>query len=434
MQTKGVRTSPVGGGGRTASAPGFGAIDFNDLPSSTTEEYIPITAEDGGCSRGHLYTRGGEKTVVCFMHPRGDLSRHYAMPGLLAAGFATFGHNSRWLNNDIACVHESLVLDVAAGIGYLKEKRGFERVILAGNSGGGGLYSFYEAQAEAPVGKRLVATPAGDPPNLNEFQLPEADGIILLAAHVGQGAFLMTTIDPAVIDESDPLATDPALDMYFSDNGFRQPPLESRYSTEFLSRYRRAQTARVQRLDAIAHSYIAEQNGFRSMMTDPAFEHQSEQWRRDVSRRASLGRLMRIYRTDANPAYCDLSIDPSPRDIGSLISGRPDLSNYAFGGFAGVLTARAWLSTWSGISSRAGVINNLPFVKKPTLIVYYEGDNAIFPKDIAEMMRVSGASQKEMFPIKGEHYGLSLGERTETSARARANTVMVEWLRERFQT
>jgi pimeloyl-ACP methyl ester carboxylesterase len=432
MQTKGVRTSPVGVGGRTAAAPGFGAIDFSELPPATTEEYIPITAEDGGCSRGHLYTRGGEKTVVCFMHPRGDLSRHYAMPGLLAAGFATFGHNSRWLNNDIACVHESLVLDVAAGLKYLKETRGFEKVILAGNSGGGGLYSFYEAQAEAPVGSRLTTTPAGDPPNLNEYDLPQADGIILMAAHVGQGAFLMTTIDPAVIDENDPLATDPSLDMYFYDNGFRQPPLESRYSAEFLVRYREAQKARVRRLDAIAQCYIAEQKCFREMMADPGFEKQPEQWRRDVSRRASLGRLMRIYRTDANPAYCDLSLDPSPRDIGSLISGRPDLSNYAFGGFAGVLTPRAWLSTWSGLSSRAGVIDNLPNVKKPTLIVYFEGDNAIFPMDIAEMMRVSGASEKEMHPIKGEHYGLSLGERTKTSARDEANIVMVKWLREFF--
>jgi len=431
LEAKGVRTSPVGVAGRTAAAPGFGALDFASLPAGTSEEYIPLTAADGGGSRGHLYTRGGEKAVLCFMHPRGDLSRHYAMSGLLEAGYATFGQNSRWLNNDIATIHETLALDVAAGIKYLREERGFERVILVGNSGGGGLYSFYQAQAETAPPGRLSSTPAGDPPNLNDYDLPPADGLILMAAHVGQGKFLTTTIDPAVIDENDPLATDPSLDMYYSENGFREPPQESRYSAEFLSRYRAAQTARVQRLDAIAHRIIDEQNIYRAMTAEPAFAKEPEERRREILRRASLGRLMRIYRTDANPAYVDLSISPSPRDLGSLISGRPDMSNFAFGGFAGVLTPRAWLSTWSGLSSRAGVVENLPSVTKPLLIIYYEGDNAIFPEDIDAMLAAAGMTDKNLTKIKGEHYGLSL-DRAGKSVRSEANEAMVAWLEARF--
>jgi hypothetical protein len=54
------------------------------------------------------------------------MSRHYAMPALLEAGYATFDHQSRWLNNDIACIHEILLADIAAGA----ESEGDDSVIL----------------------------------------------------------------------------------------------------------------------------------------------------------------------------------------------------------------------------------------------------------------------------------------------------------------
>jgi hypothetical protein len=69
------------------------------------------------------------------MHPRGDFSSHYCVPGLTAAGYAVFGQRSRFPNHDTACVHEIVLAEVAAGVRYLKG-RGFARVILAGNSGG----------------------------------------------------------------------------------------------------------------------------------------------------------------------------------------------------------------------------------------------------------------------------------------------------------
>jgi pimeloyl-ACP methyl ester carboxylesterase len=354
------------------------------------------------------------------------------MPGLLNAGYATFGQNSRWLNNDIACIHETLLLDIAAGIKYLREQRGFKKVILCGNSGGGGLYSFYQAQAETSPPNRLQTTPAGDPPNLNEFNLPKADGLILMAAHVGQGKFLLTTIDPAVVDENDPMATDASLDMYNPKNGFRNPPEESRYSAEFLSRYREAQRERVRRLDAIAHSSITEQTLYKGLLADPLFERDPSFRPHEIARRASLGSVMRINRTDANPAYCDLSLNPSRRGYGSLISSRPDLSNYAFGGFAGILTPRAWLSTWSGLSSRAGVVDNLPSVTVPTLIVYYDGDNAIFPDDIEAMMLHAGTSDKAVRKIAADHYGLSLDGAHSKAARTEAGDAIASWLNERF--
>src|SRR5215510_10866615 len=195
------------------SAMGTSLIGFDKLPSGVSYEVIPLMAEDRGESKGVLYTKGSEKTVACLMHPRGDMSRHYAIPYLLEGGYAAFGQESRWPNNDIACIHEMLIPDIAAGIKFLKE-RGFQRVVFIGNSGGGSLYSFYQSQAVTASPGRLTHTPAGDPYDLNRFQLPPGDGIVILAAHLGEGKFLQKALDPSVTDEDDPLSCDSSLDMY----------------------------------------------------------------------------------------------------------------------------------------------------------------------------------------------------------------------------
>ena len=64
-----------------------------------------------------------------------------------------------------------MVLDIAEGVRFLKS-RGFEQVVLLGQSGGGSLMAFYQAQAVTTPPGRVSSTPAGDPPNLNEFDLP----------------------------------------------------------------------------------------------------------------------------------------------------------------------------------------------------------------------------------------------------------------------
>ena len=47
-------------------------------------------------------------------------------------------------------------------------------------------------------------------------------------------------MDAAVVDENDPFATDPTLDMYDERNGYRTPPEQSRYDLQWLERYRAA--------------------------------------------------------------------------------------------------------------------------------------------------------------------------------------------------
>lgn len=414
------------------SAAGMSLISFTQLPSSVSYEIVPLTAEDRGESKGVLYTKGGEKTVVCLMHPRADMTRHYAIPYLLEAGYAAFGQEGRWPSNDIACIHEMLLTDIAAGVTFLKEKRGFQHIVFIGNSGGGSLYTFYQSQAATAAPERLRDTPAGDPYDLNRFTLPLGDGMIILAAHLGEGKFLQNAIDPSVTDENDPLSCDPSLDMYNPANGFQEPPQASKYSQEFGQRYRAAQTARVARIDAIARRYIAEQRYFQELIRQPEFDALSAERRSFISRRALVGRYMEIHRTEANLTYADQSLCPSSRDYGSLWSPRPDLFNYMEAGFGKYQTPRAWLSTWSGLSSRAAVLNSIQKVTIPTLVVNYTGDHAIYPEESEAIYQQSPATDKQFVQVDADHFGYPLPAKPNQGGRDESMKLICQWLRERF--
>lgn len=407
---------------------------LSELGTHVQRELVNVRAEDGGASKGVLYWQGTRlpKTVVMLMHPRTDQTQNYTIPALVEAGFTAYGQASRWVNNDIATVHETLLLDVAAGVRFLKEECGFAQVVFIGNSGGGSLLSFYQSQAATAPPGRLTATPAGDPIDLNRYTLILADGMIFLAAHAGEGKFLMEGIDPSVTDEHDPLSCDPALDMYNPANGFRALPQESRYSKEFVERYRQAQHARVARLDAVARAAIAEQRTFQAMMEKPDFAAVALEQQQAIGRRAVLGRYMIVYRTEANLAYTDLSISPSDRDVGSLLSRRPDLDNYAEWGFGRYVTPRAWLSTWSGLSSQASVLDRIHAVTVPTLVLNYTGDNGLYPDEAEEIYAASPSRDKKLALVEGDHFGFPLAHKPGKGGREESLEIITAWLRERF--
>ncbi len=410
-----------------------GLIGHKETPEGTTEELIPLVAEDGGESRGVLYSRGRETTVVIIMHPRVEMSRHYLIPDLLKAGFAVFGQEGRWTNNDAPTIHEILLADIAAGVLFLKETRGYDQVVCVGNSGGGSLFAFYQAQAATDAPGRLTDTPAGDPFDLNTLTMPPLDGAIILAAHGGQGKYLMSSIDPSVTDENDPMSRDPELDMYNPDNGFQEPPGWSSYSDDFVARYTQAQEMRIARIDAIARRHIEEQRFHQNLMVEPGFSSRSFTEREGITQRAIVGRYMTINRTEANLCFCDPSIDPSTRDYGSLWSRRPDLFNYTEGGFCKIMTPRGWLSTWSGLSSRAVTEDNIRGVRVPTLLLYFTGDNCIFPSLAERLHAASGATDKELIFIEGDHFGYPNPDKPTEGGRQAAAKSIVAWLKDRFR-
>lgn len=410
---------------------------FSYLDPSVRKEVHYLDATDTAQSFGILYRPANREPKTCFylMHPRGEFTRHYVVPPLTARGYAVFGQNSRYINNDTDMVHERLLLDIAAGMRRLKEA-GFERIVLLGNSGGGSLLSFYQSQASKAPADRLSTTPGGEPIELTQEVMPEGDLYIAVAAHLGEGRFMLNVLDPSVTNENDPTSTDPRWDMYNPANGYRPFPQPSAYDRNWLAKYRELQVERSRRLDSIAHDALAEHSYFRGQLRAPGFESLPAATQGMIARRGRLGRYMVIYRTLANPAYLDPTLDPSNRPLGSIFSpADPIIGNYGPGGLARVMTPRGWLSTWSGTSSQADLPDTIQHVKVPTLIVFADGDCDIFPAEQREILEKSGAADKAFMELPwADHYLYPVGEEGKKLAdpRERVIDMILPWVEARL--
>lgn len=403
---------------------------WSDLPPEIEATPVFLSAEDGAASKGMFYRRKDTqpRVGVHIMHPRTDQSLNYNALPLAMAGYAVVARSSRWPNNDVATVHEKLLLDVAAGIKLL-QARGCHKVVLLGNSGGSALAAFYQSQARTRPPGRLTHTPAGDPFDLNAFDLPAADGIIFIGGHIGQGNLMAKLIDPSVVDEGDPIAADPEIDMYDPRNGFNLPPQSSRYDEEFLLRYRAAQIARVRRLDIWARRIVQMQQEAESVVSKASGDRL-----RLLERTARAGWHMLIYRTTADPAFVDLNIDRDDRPVQTYTSRRPDLENYGENGFGRYTTPRAWLSTWSGLSSNAGTIDNLARISDPLLIVHYAGDAGTRNSEVQQMLERAASSDKTLHTVRNvDHYAFVIVDGAPTGHRnLEGSEKAVAWMQERF--
>ncbi|MEV6007842.1 hypothetical protein AB0M29_13620 [Streptomyces sp. NPDC051976] len=344
------------------------------------------------------------------------------MPELLARGYAVWTQNTRGAGNDLTLLHEQALLDAAAGHTFLRD-HGFATVVSVGHSGGAALAAYYIEQAGLPPAHRETATPGGKPVPLAEARMPVPDGLLLMAPHLGQGHLLMRMIDPSVVDETDPMSVDPALDPYDHRNGFTEPPTSSRYTRDFIEEYRQAQRARVERIDQVARERVAVSARARKRYANT---------REANDRRRSLASgVILVHRTDADLRGVDLSIDANDRPYGSLFGRRPDLTNYGIVGFGRLTTPEAWLSTWSGISSRAGLLRCATGIAVPVLLVELTGDQACFPADARELAGAFASGDVTHVRVPGRHFGAPLTEGMTSGATLAAETVS-DWLRTRF--
>jgi hypothetical protein len=414
-----------GGTARVATTTaGLRATQWNpdDLPVGVQLTAHALTTSDGASVTGYLFRRGGERTAVCAMHPREMVVVSYVVPEILKGGAAVFMLGPRTVGNDLRLEHETALLDLAAGQLFLRDIAGFERRVLLGTSGGGPLAAFYCQQAGLAGESRIRKSPGGKPTGLDQAELPAADGVIFISTHLGQGRLMMNVIDPSVLDEADPMQTDGALSAFSAENGFKTPPESSSYAPEFLSRYRAAQRARVERIDQKAKALVAKKAEARTRLK--AARNRSD------AILAAYSPIFQVWRTDADPRCFDLSLEPSDRAYGSLWGANPIASNYGSVGFGRVCTPESWLSNWSALSSNAGMEACAPSITQPTLMIEYTGDNSVFPKDADLIFSAIGSSDKVRHRVHGNHHGRPIDE-SAPNGQTEAGKHMRAWLEEK---
>lgn len=89
------------------------------------------------------------------------------------------------------------------------------------------------------------------------------------------------------------------------------------------------------------------------------------------------------------------------------------------------MTARGWLSTWSGLSSHAKLADTMPRVTVPTLRVHPTGDTEIRVWQAKEIIDNAGAIDTTYVEMHGAPHYLE-GHRRE------AIDVVTDWLGARF--
>ena len=340
-------------------------------------ELVFVRTQDGQNLDGWVVWDPSRKLngATLSMHPDSSRLAHFELEPLARSGFITMRLKSRFAGANTTMIMEEIMLDLAAGVAFLKE-RGCEKVALFGHSGGGPLMAFYQSQAESPM---VSSTPAGDPPDLTRADLPKADAIIITNSHLGRHLEFTSRIDPAVTDESDPLAVDPSLDMYNRAN------YEARdggvvYSHSFLERYRDAQKARCDRITDWVRAKLREIR---------------------EKKHAGIHDLpFIIYRTMANPRFLDRTNFKSGMRTGTLW-GDPYALNYRSerGREGPFVTLKSWLSHLYYGTANAETLRHIARTQAPLLVV---GGTADYGGDIAQAVYEAAATRdKELQYVEG---------------------------------
>ncbi|MCF8587447.1 alpha/beta hydrolase [Gordonia liuliyuniae] len=333
------------------------------------------------------------KSAALLVHPTSNFMGHYLLAPLAERGIDAVGLATRYIGNDSSLTMENCVLDVGAAIRFLRE-RGYEKVVLIGNSGGGGLAALYQSQAESPT---ITCTPAGDPPDLTRADLPPADALLQLMAHPGRAQVLTDWIDPAVVDEADPWTRDEELDIF---SGRIRPP----FPPEFIERYRAAQFARNRRITAWVREQLDRLAAADGELQDLPFV---------------------VHGTTADPRFVDTAIDPSDREPGTMW-GPTEVANMMPASLAHYSSLRSWLSQWSVDESNCDGALHMSRISVPALVMYGTADQVCFPSYATQMFDAVSHDDKRLVPVTdGLHY---LSGQPEKIAFV-ADTV-VDWLRE----
>jgi hypothetical protein len=89
-----------------------------------------------------------------------------------------------------------------------------------------------------------------------------------------------------------------------------------------------------------------------------------------------------------------------------------------------VVSPEAWLSTWSGVSSRAEIARTGRGMTLPCLLIHYSGDHCIFPSDAEGIASALATTRFERVDLHADHYGFP-----SRAGREPAVAAIADWLR-----
>lgn len=339
-------------------------------------------------------------TVLIFMHPSGLTDHLPICNALPKAGVPVICAASRYPKNDTALIMEKVVIDMGAHVRYAREKLGFEKVVLAGWSGGGSLSLFYQAEAEHPT---ITDTPAGDEVDLGGAGLIPADAVMQIACHVSRAIILTEWLDASIRNELDPDDRDPSLDLFGTQ-------AVAPFDAAFLDRYRAAQIARSRRIDDYCWEML------EKLKTSP---------------RGEVERCFVVHGTKADPAWFDPDVEPNDRPRGPhLTQGLPAVVNMSPAGLGRYSSLRSWLSQFSYAHSRATGPVCAGRVSVPVIVVEHSADDVCLPSHPRRIFEGVKHADKEMHVIRGAgHYYHGQPEQLAEGVR-----VCIDWLqRKGFQ-
>jgi pimeloyl-ACP methyl ester carboxylesterase len=312
-------------------------------------------------------------TVLVFCHPSSNFVGHYALAPAAEFGVDAVGVVTRYGGNDSQVILENCVADLGSVIAHLRDTLGYERVVLVGNSGGGGLAAMYQAEAESPS---ITDAPAGGGSDLTSSRLPPVDALVMLNAHAGRADLLQGWLDPSIVDENDPYSRDPDLDLFAQE----ELPLDR----DWVTAYRAGQAARMERITGWVVDQLAElQRRSGDAVPDLPF---------------------RVHGTCADPRFVDVTIDKSDREPGTLW-GDPMSANLRPVTLGSFSTLRSWLSQWSVTHTNGHGPTCLQRVSVPVFVAYGTADRGCFPSMAHALYDAARHPDKEILAVNGAgHY------------------------------
>jgi pimeloyl-ACP methyl ester carboxylesterase len=354
----------------------------------------PRIMAGGHPCQGIYWTEAGKrpKTAIIATHYNVDFTEHYIGPYFARRGFGFLGWNTRYRGFEDQFLLEHALIDIGVGTRWLREEAGVERIVILGNSGGGSLMGAYQGEATAAT---LAAGTSGAAQDALS-SLIKADLYISLNAHQGRPEVLTDWMDPSVIDETDPTATDSDLDPFNPDHG---PP----YGAEFIDRYRAAQRERNHRITRFAKAELERLNAH-----------------------GIPDRLFPMFRCWADLRMIDPSIDPSNRAPNQCYRGDPKVANRS-PSIGRVNFCKTWLSMWSLETSKCMGKPHLEKFDIPSLVVQGTGDTGVFPADAHAIHQFIGASDKQLELLPGAHYF-----EDSTDHREKVADLMADWINARL--